>query len=326
MKVLVTGATGFLGSHLCELLKAQGHEVRALVRRSSNTRHLESLGVELALASLEEGHGLEEAVTGVDAVVHGAAMVKAKRPEEFSHVNAGGTRRLLDATLKAAPNVQRFVLVSSLAAHGFGEGGAPRPVTAPSRPVTHYGRSKLEAEHIVLARKDTLPVTIVRPPAIYGPRDVEMLAVFKMVRGRVVTFVGSGQNRLSVIYGPDAAKALYHTLTKSHASGRVYHIEDGRVYCHEDLVGYVERAMGVKTVKFSLPVGVVSVAALGSELYGKLTDKAMMLTRDKVNELREHAVAPPSTEISEELGWRPEVQLEDGARLTADWYKQQGWL
>src|SRR5262245_2460229 len=119
MKVLVTGATGFLGSHVADLLCERGHEVRALVRKTSDTRRLKGRGSELVIGSLEQGDGLEDAVRDVDGIVHAAGVVKARSPEEFHEVNAGGTARLLDAVRRVRPKIRRFVYVSSLAAHGF---------------------------------------------------------------------------------------------------------------------------------------------------------------------------------------------------------------
>ena len=326
MRVLITGATGFLGSHLAERLVNEGHEVRAVVRKTSKTDFLEELGAELAHASLETGEGLREAVQDVDAVVHGAAVVKARSAEEFHEINAGGTKRVLSAVREHRPDVKRFVLVSSLAAHGFGDNGGPRPVDAESRPVTHYGRSKLAAEQAVLEAKDEIPVTILRPPAIYGPRDTEMIAFFKMVKSRVVTFLGSSENRLSLIYAPDCARAIHLALEKDHPSGRVYFVEDGRHYTQGEFARAVEEALGQRTLmSFPVPVGLVRFVAAGSELYGRVTNRAVMLTRDKVNELDAEQICV-GREIREELGWEPEVQLEEGARRSVEWYRSQGLL
>jgi nucleoside-diphosphate-sugar epimerase len=327
MKVLVTGATGFLGSHLAELLVEEGHEVRAIVRKSSNVKLLEKLGVELAYASLETGDALEAALEGVDAVVHGAGIVKAKRPEEFYTVNAGGTQNLVDAALAHGKDIRRFVYVSSLAAHGFNEAGGPRPLDVESNPVTHYGRSKLEGERYVLSKKDELPVTVIRPPAIYGPRDTEMIAFFKVVAGRVVPFLGDSRRKLSLVYAPDCARAILLALTEEHPSGRVYFVEDGRTYSQEEFVSIVEDAIGKKALlKVPIPIGVVRAAAVGSELFGRLAGKAVMLTRDKVNELDAEQLCAAADPIREELGWRAEVQLEEGARRSVAWYRAEGLL
>jgi len=327
VKVLVSGATGFLGSYLVERLVNEGHEVRALVRKSSKTDHLEKLGAELALASLESGEGLESALDGVDAVVHGAAIVKARRPEDFTRVNAGGTKKLIDAVREHAPDLKRFVYISSLAAHGFLKENGPLPYDADPNPVTHYGRSKLEGEGHVLSIKDDVPVTIIRPPAIYGPRDTEMIAFFQIVSRRMVAFLGDSSRRTSLIYATDCADAIFRALTKEHPSGRVYFVEDGRAYSQKEFVAIVEEALDKKALlKFAIPIGVVRAVAAGSELYGRIADKAVMLTRDKVNELDAEQLCCPADPIREELGWHPEIQFEEGARRSVAWYREQGWL
>ena len=168
MKVLVTGATGFLGSHVIEILREAGHDARALVRRTSDTRHLDALGVEKVVASLETGDGLDEAMEGVDAVVHSAGLVKARSPAEFHEVNATGTAHLVEAARRAG-GMKRFVYISSLEAHGPSPDGKPRPASAEPRPVTHYGRSKLAGEDHVRAAAEDLPVTVLRPTGHLRP-------------------------------------------------------------------------------------------------------------------------------------------------------------
>ena len=328
MKVLVTGATGFLGSHLSERLVREGHDVRALVRKSSKTDFLKKLGVELTLASLENGDGLEEAVSGVDAVVHGAGIVKAKRPEEFTRINAGGTRNLVDAIREHAPDLSRFVYISSLAAHGFLKENGPLPYDAEPNPVTHYGRSKLEGERYVLDMKDDVPVTVIRPPAIYGPRDTEMIAFFQIVSRRMVAFLGDSRRRTSLIYATDCADAIYRALTREHQSGRVYFVEDGRGVLPGGVRLDHRRTRSTRGRSSSCRSRWASCAppAAGSELYGRLADKAVMLTRDKVNELDAEQLCCPADPIREELGWVPEIQFEEGARRSVAWYREQGWL
>ncbi len=328
MKVFLTGGSGFLGSHIADKLVEQGHEVRALVRPTSDSRHLQSIGAELVHASLETGHGLEQAVQGVDAVIHSAAVVKARRPEEFTQVNVGGTSRLIEATRKVNPGLHRFVLISSLAAHGFRRDGKPRGLEEPSEPVTQYGRSKLEAERAVLKYVSEIPVTVVRPSTVYGPRDQETLLIFKTIRNRVLPFLGSRNNRMSMVYGPDAADAVCKTLQMAHPSGRVYSLEDGHVYTQADLGFRIAEALGVGGLNLPLdvPIRLVRIAARASELYGKVTNRAVMLTRDKLNELTQpHAVCDGSP-AREELGWSPTVDLAEGARRAAQWYRAEGWL
>jgi len=325
MKVLVTGATGFLGSHVAEQLKEQGHHVRALIRKSSDTSFLKQLGVELHVASLETGEGLAEAVADVDAVVHSAGLVKARSPEEFRQVNVQGTQNLIDAARKVQEHIRRFVYVSSLAASGPCVNGQPRVASDDPQPVTHYGRSKLEGERAVLAAQDIFPVTVIRPPAIYGPRDREMYAFFKTVQRRVYPLMGRG-NTASLIHGRDAAAAIVQALLVEHPTGRVYFVDDGSVYTWEEMGATLQSELGVRALPLRLPLRLFSLVALGTEFYGKLRNRSVMLTRDKLNELCQPHWVCQSSDITEELGWKPAYDFTSGARDTIAWYRSQGWL
>src|SRR5467141_5477071 len=216
MKVLLTGGSGFLGSFVAEQLSAEGHVVRALVRPHSARKILDKMArVEFAPGAIEDRASLGAAVDGVDAVVHVAGIVKARRPTDFFEVNTKGTQNLLDAAV--ARGVGRFVYVSSLAAVGPSLDGTPVPDDAEPRPVTQYGRSKLEAERAVLAAKDRLHVTVLRPPLIYGPRDRGPPASFTSIRNGVLPMTGDGRNTLSVIYVKDCAAAIVRALEAKNA-------------------------------------------------------------------------------------------------------------
>ncbi|MEN9577686.1 MAG: hypothetical protein RJA70_695 [Pseudomonadota bacterium] len=328
MKVLLTGGSGFLGSHIAELLSARGVDVRALVRRSSDTSFLKTLpGVELFDAALGDASKLADAMVGVDAVIHSAGVVKARNPAEFHEVNAAGTAQLLDAAKKNAPNLKRFVLVSSLAVVGPSKDGKPVAADALPNPVTHYGRSKLAAERAARANKDALPITIVRPPLIYGPRDKEVFVFFQAVKLGILPYMGSTARGMSAIYASDCAEACIAALDKEVASGSAYFVEDGQTETLGELVGHVEQAMGKRAwVRIPIPRRALQIAAMGSEVFGKLSDKAVMLTRDKCNELYAPHWVCDSSETQRDLGWKPKVPFATGARITADWYRKNRWL
>jgi nucleoside-diphosphate-sugar epimerase len=328
MKVLVTGASGFLGSHVAEQLSSEGHTVRALVRKTSNRKFLETLEhVEFAEGSVEQTDRVDEAVKGVDAIVHAAGLVKARSEDEFRATNVGGTRNVLEAAKRHAPRLQRFVFVSSLAAAGPSADGTPLRTDVAPHPVTHYGKSKLEAERLVVAAKDALKVTVLRPPALYGPRDNEIFAVFKAVDKGLLPTIGGPSNTLSMLYGADCAAACIRAIFADVPSGSVYFVDDGRVYRLREMLEGVEGALGKKAlVRVNLPMSVVYLAALGTEVFGKLTNRAVMLTRDKVNEIRQPHWVCDSEDTRRALGWTPRVMLDEGTRLTARWYRDNGWL
>ena len=297
MKVLVTGASGFLGSHVAEQLSREGHDVRALVRKSSNRDFLERLErIEFAYGGVEDAVKVAEAVKGVDAIVHSAGLVKARSPEEFHRTNVEGTRsNLVEARQGApAPKLRRFVFVSSAStAAGPSLDGTPLEADG-AGPVTHYGRSKLEAERVVLSAKDAIPVTILRPSIIYGPRDHEILVFFKSVKTGVLPTIGKGDSTMSMVFGSDCAEACVKAISADVPSGSVYFVDDGEPYRFQTMVEGIEEALGKKAVppRFPLPMPVIWLAAVSSELYGKVSNKAVMLNRDKINEIRQPHWAP----------------------------------
>lgn len=328
MTVLVTGGSGFLGSHVAEQLSRAGRQVRALVRASSDTHFLRGLpNVELTEGSVDDLESFVRAAEGMEAIVHAAALVKARSPEELLATNARGTENALEAARRTKKTLRRFVLVSSQAVGGPSEDGSPVHAAAPPRPVTHYGRSKLEAERAAIQAKDELPVTVIRPPTIYGPRDREVLAFFKAVKSGILPVMGSPKKRISIIYGGDAASACIQVIDANVPSGSVYFVEDGTTKSFEELVLALEAAVGRRAwLRVPLPRAVIEAAAMGSELYGRVANKAVMLTRDKCNELFAPHWVCDASDARRDLGWEPTMPFLEGARLTAEWYRTAGWL
>lgn len=328
MTVFLTGGSGFVGSHVAEQLSRSGRQVRALVRKTSDVSFLSGLAnVELVEGSVDDLDSVLRAAEGVTAIVHSAGLVKARGEDEFHRVNAGGTRHMLEAAKNAKASLKRFVYVSSIAVAGPSDAaGNPVPVDGTPRPVTHYGRSKLAAERAVLAAKHQIPVTILRPPAIYGPRDREILAFFKTLNARILPYMGSAEARLSMIFGADAGAACIAAIDAELPSGSTFNIDDGDVHTYDGLVKAAEIALGKRAwVRFPLPRPVIRTAAVLSEAYGKMRNRAVMLTRDKCNELFEQWVCD-SSGTRDALGWEPKVKFAEGARLTVEWYRQAGWL
>lgn len=328
MTILVTGATGFLGSHVAEQLSKAGRPVRALVRKSSNKKFLETLkNIEFVYGSVDDAESCIEATKGVTGIIHSAGLVKARSSEEFRRVNTEGTENLLIGAQKAG-SVKRFVFVSSQATAGPSDAsGTPVRVGQETAPVTAYGRSKLAAERILLAAKSSVPITILRPPAIYGPRDHEILIFFKAVRNGILPLTNPLDAKYSMIYGPDCAAACIRALDADVESGTVLFVDDGQPVTFREMIERVEIAVGKKAwVRLPLPHALVKGAAAVTELYGKATNQAVMLTRDKCNELHASGWVCDGSEAQKVLSWHPQVQFAEGVKLTAAWYRQEGWL
>jgi 2-alkyl-3-oxoalkanoate reductase len=326
--VLLTGGSGFLGSHIADRLSAAGVEVRALVRRTSDTRHLSSLpGIKLVQGSLDDPTSLTEATRGVRGIIHAAGLIKAMRSQDFARVNTRGTANLLAAARAACPNLDRFVHVSSLAAMGPSKDGRPRPEGSPPAPVTAYGRSKLTAEERVRAASGDIATVVVRPPVVHGPRDRETLAFFLAVKLGVLPLTGSPGSVLSMVYAPDCADVCVRALEADVASGSAFDVEDGVPETLETIIGHIEAAMGTRVrLRVPIPASALKLAAGVTELFGWATNRPVMLTRDKVHELRAPHWVNDGMAARAALGWTPRVTFAEGASLSVAWYREAGWL
>jgi nucleoside-diphosphate-sugar epimerase len=223
--------------------------------------------------------------------------------------------------------VKRIVYVSSIAAHGASKSGRPRPVDAPPRPVTAYGRSKLAGE--LLARRSSLGkrTVIFRPPAIYGPRDPALLPFFQLARYRVIPMLAGGKNRVSMVYATDIARAIYLAATaEANIGGEIYCPEDGAVHTWLGMLAAIEKASGKKMIRLPTPRIFYDGAAIIAEAASAVSRRPVIFTRDKVREMAQHAWVCSSAGLQKDLGWKAEVGITEGARLTYDWYKEAGWL
>ncbi|HEX2249888.1 MAG TPA: NAD-dependent epimerase/dehydratase family protein, partial [Gemmatimonadales bacterium] len=271
MKALVTGATGFVGSHLVDVLLKSGVEVTALARSQQKAAVLTGQGVRIIDGHLHIQAALERAVRDQDIVYHVAGAVAARSEADFLHANREGTRNMVAAA--EAAGRRRFVLVSSLAAGGPTTRGSPLTGSEPPRPVTAYGRSKLEAEQVVRASR--LSWSIVRPPVVYGPRDREVLKLFRLARLGIAPLFGDGAQQLSAVHATDLATALVAVGECPDAVGRTYIACHPEVFTTREFSRAIGRAMGRAVMPLRIPPpvgrGLLSVAELSARLTGRTT-------------------------------------------------------
>ncbi len=326
MKVLVTGASGFLGSHIAEQLAAEGHEVRTLLRKTSSREWLQFPHEEV-IGDVTDEESLGAAVEGVDAVVHSAALIKARSEAEFDAANRGGTANLLAAIEATNPGLRRLVYISSVAAHGASKDGKARAVDAPAVPLTLYGRTKLGGERAVRQSPLADRSVVFRMPVIYGPRDPALLPFFQAARLRVAPLLDGGHNRTSVVYATDAASAVVLAVTaEADVGGKTYAPEDGEVYTWRDMLAAIKAAVGHGVLMVPTPKLAYQAGATVSELFGRATGRAVVFTREKVREMAQPAWVVSSEDLRRDLGWEARVQMAEGARLTYEWYRAAGWL
>lgn len=279
--------------------------------------------LEVAQGALDDHVALKRVTSDVDAVVHVAGLTAARRRREFYDVNAEGTRALVEAA-KANEKLAHFIYVSSLAAAGPSTRGTPAEVGAESGPVSHYGASKLLGEEIV--RSSDLPWTVVRPPAVYGPRDRAFLPLFGLLeRGWNVAF-GDGRQELSMVYAPDLVQALADCLDTS-ATGAIYYAAHPAVCTARELTLGMGTALGVPTPRtITIPNSLVRPLLTLTGGAARIVGRATMLSPDKSGEILAEAWTCSSEAIERDLGWRAATDLASGLEQTVEWYRTEGWL
>jgi nucleoside-diphosphate-sugar epimerase len=324
VRALVTGATGFVGSHVAEALARRGDAVSVLARSAERAAPLAPLGVRVALGTLDDEAALAAAARDAEVVYHLAGLT-AGTEADLQRVNAEGTRRLLRAVRAAAPALARFVLVSSQAALGPSRPGERLSEDAPCHPLTAYGRSKLAGEEAVRAEAG-IPWTIVRPPAVYGPRDREFLTMFAMIRRGVAPVFGAGAQKLSLVCAPDLADAIVRAGTTEGVAGRTYHAAHVEVVTTRELALAIGAALGRRPVIIPVPGAVATpiVSAIGALAAAR--GRASVLNRDKMAEFLAPAWLLAVDAAARDLGWRAAIGIAEGTRLTAEWYRRAGWL
>ena len=326
MKVLVTGGAGFVGSHIVEALLEGGHAPRVLVRPTTDRRWLAPLAdrVEYATGDVTRPETLPGALAGVDAVVHGAGILFAARRADYFRVNAEGTRAL--ASVAAAAGVSRFVYVSSQAAGGPSEDGLPVRESDLPRPVSDYGHSKLAGEETLRDMGPRFPWVILRPSTVFGPRDMELLPLFKLAsHGWRPAPLGT-ERRVQIVYVRDLARAALDAVTKDGVVGRTYNLADPAPRDWDSIGQAAGRALGVATRRLRFFPSWLYVPALAADLVAAATGRASLLSRQKVHEAFQPFWVMDCEAAEAELGWRPASSLDDAFRETALWYRAQGWV
>ena len=326
MLVLITGATGFIGSHLAEELHRKGYKLRCLVRKTSNLVWLKHLPIEYVYGDLFDAEMLRKSVEGVDYVYHVAGVTKSKDREGYFRGNHIATRNLLDAVREVKPDLKRFVLVSSLAAVGPSLDGRPVDETTPYHPITSYGESKMEAEKECLQLADSIPVSVVRPPAVYGPRDKDIFAFFDTMNKGLAPMIGFREKTVSLIHVADLIKGIVLAGEIPDAVGKVYFISSEKYYTWKEIGEITGRVMHKPGFGLRIPVTLVYTIAGVSELFSMVTGRAVLLNWEKATDIVQDAWTCDISRAKKDLGFKESFSIEEGIRNTVAWYRQEGWL
>ncbi len=325
-RVLITGASGFLGYHLIEEALQNNLDVYVAVRKSSNVEHLRDLNIQYTYPEFGNLISLKKELKEkqYDYIIHAAGTTSARSADEYNTVNADYTYNLAAAAVAADVNLKGFVFISSLAAVGplntlngiINEETIPHPITA-------YGQSKLLAEE-KLRSITNLHYIILRPTAIYGPRDKDIFIFFKQLKKGIEPYIGDIEQKLSFIYVKDLAKATIQALYTCNQN--TYNLSDGNFYNRYELATIAKNVLNLKTVKFHLPVNFVKLIASVSEKVSSLSNKAAVLNTEKLKELMAVNWSCEIEKAKYDLGFYPLYNLDTGLAETLQWYKTNKWL
>lgn len=323
MKALITGASGFIGGHLAEGLCRRGYDVFCLVRKTSLVSHLRHLPAGLISGDLTDADSLCAAVQSMDHVFHLAGVITSLDRREYEAVNVQGTENLVRAVLRKAPGLKRFVFVSSISAAGPSPADRALSEIDEPQPVSEYGRSKLAAERIVLNAGSKLPVTVVRPPNVLGPRQRELQESIRMIRRRIVPALGNGRPQTSLADVDDIVEALVLSAENPRAVGETYFITDGKAYAWREIVATTIRELGLRPPFLRLPFAIQYAASWIEERTASRRGRRPRLTREQVLAVRNCYWIYDGTKIRRQLGFRPVWDMPSSIRRTVDWILQQ---
>jgi len=321
-KLLITGANGFVGSHLAEMALDNGFEVYAAVRKSSDVTNLEGLNIHLVYPDYRNVNSVAALLDqyGITHIAHVAGLTKGKTAEDYTNANATVTVTLARAALAAKRPVEKFVFVSSMAVMGPTTSGKALCEQDTPRPVTLYGKSKLQAEQY-LEQYPELPLITLRPTAVYGPRDKDMKIIIDMVRKGWELYLGRKAQQLSFIYVKDLCRAVLLAL-ESKANRQTFILSDGVNYGRYDFAGQVKKDLNRRTLRLHVPVGLVS-GVLGI-LEKLMPSRTSILNKDKLKELT-GSWACNIQKANAVLGYQPQYPLEKGIGETIAWNQARNW-
>jgi nucleoside-diphosphate-sugar epimerase len=324
-RVLVTGGTGFVGSHLVERLLGEGYPVTCLVRDIRRLRWLQGLQVNLVEGDCTQPASLAAAVQGVSTVFHCAGLTKALKASDYYLVNHLGTKNLLAACTQGRSTVEKFILVSSQAAAGPSPDGRPVEEADSPKPVSDYGKSKLLAEEAVLACRNRFSGVILRPTCVYGPRDVDLFELFRWANRGLTVEIAGGDRYLNLCYVKDLTAALLSAAQLPN-SGGVYFVAEGRSYSWSEFGTMLLRTGGVQGRTVKIPYGAAYLLGLASEIKSMVTKKPALAGRQKVREAVQRYWLCNVGKIENDLRFRAEHPLQKGLELTWQWYRKNNWI
>lgn len=321
---IVTGASGFVGSHLVEKLLDLNYHVRVLARKESQLQWLKEKPLEIVRCEYNDLDCLANATKDVNYIFHVAGVIKAKKKDLYYKGNVETTKNLLIAS-QSAKKLKRFVLISSQAAAGPSSIQNPKTEEMDCYPVTTYGKSKLQAEEEVKKYEGKIPFTIVRPSAVYGPRDPESLIFFKSIKNGWQPMIGFQEKYVSLVHVSDLIEGIMLAAQSDKSIGQTYFISSERGYSWRELGDITAKILGKRVIRIKIPHLIVYLVAGFSQVINYFQNDATILNFEKANEIVEQWVCSVE-KAKRELGYSQKIDLENGIRQTLEWYMKNNWL
>lgn len=321
--VFVTGASGFIGSHLVDALLQRHCKVHCLVRRTSDLRWLDRTKVQLHYGNLEESLSLKDVLEETDYVFHCAGLTRAKTRQEFFLGNATACKILYEACANHGKNLKQIVQISSLASVGPAQPDQPVDENTPSKPITYYGKSKLAGEEIARQFSSSLPLVILRPPIVYGPREVNFFAFIDGIAKGWNLEVGPKNRVFSIIYITDLVQAMLRAAERPSSENDVYFITDGNYYRWEDLVEIASKILNVRPRSIRVPDGLFGFVGLLLEFLSIYQKKAPLLDSQRIKDIRQSTWTASSKKFFDRFEFEPQYDLQKGLEETVHWHKNQ---
>lgn len=323
MKAFITGGTGFIGSHLIDFLLNKGVETYALVRDINNLKWLKGLDINLLKGDL---FSIPPLPSDIDYIYHVAGFTKASNSTDYYTVNQQGTASLFQSFHSQKIHPKKIIYLSSLAAAGPSFDDKPVKESQPPQPITPYGRSKLMGEAEALNFKDVFPIVILRAGAVFGPRDEDFLHYFKLIKKGILPSFDSKKRLLSTCYVKDLIQAINLSTQRELESGEIINVADPRPYSWDEIGKAAGREMGKTLKRVKIPLPVVCIAALISDLRNVLSRKPSIINRHKFKDMKQRGWIADTKKATEKLSFCPQYSLQDAIHETIDWYFKYGWL
>ncbi|MFZ4399799.1 MAG: NAD-dependent epimerase/dehydratase family protein [Bacteroidales bacterium] len=327
-KILITGASGFIGSFIVEEALKSGMDVFAGVRNSSSKKYLSDSRIHFFSLDFSDKNALKKQLSEqhFDYIVHAAGLTKAQKKEDFEIVNFNYTKNFVDALIETNCIPERFIFISSMAAHGPGNDNNLIPVklTDIPHPDTLYGISKLKAEKYI----NTLthfPVVTLRPTGVYGPREKDYFVFFKTINGGIEPYIGLKEQYLTFIYVKDLVDIVFKAI-HSNISGKTYFVSDGKSYTAREFSEITKRILNKKTFKLFVPLSIVKLIAILLETFNGWIGKVPTLNKDKFNVLKARNWLCDMSDLEKDFEFKAKYYLKDGVKEAIEWYKTEKWL